>query len=205
MIRLGYDGITTVMVTYIATQVGFATPWMNPFSVAIAQGIADVPVLSGAPFRMVLWVFFTLVGIAFTMSYAAKVKKNPAYSFSIKGDAVIRDQALEEHESRWNPGDNLVLLTVTLTTIWVVWCVVAHSWYLPEIASQFFTMGVVAGLLGVVFKLNNMTINDIAASFKEGAGLMLAPALLVGFAKGVLLILGGGDPSDPSVLVTRRC
>lgn len=31
MVRLGYDGITTVMVTYVATQVGFATSWMNPF------------------------------------------------------------------------------------------------------------------------------------------------------------------------------
>ena len=29
MVRLGYDGITTVMVTYVATQVGFATSWMN--------------------------------------------------------------------------------------------------------------------------------------------------------------------------------
>ncbi|MED5503737.1 MAG: hypothetical protein VYC54_04840, partial [Pseudomonadota bacterium] len=47
MVRLGYDGITTVMVTYVATQIGFATSWMNPFSVAIAQGIAGIPVLSG--------------------------------------------------------------------------------------------------------------------------------------------------------------
>ena len=39
MLRLGYDGITTVMVTYVATQVGFASSWMNPFSVAIAQGV----------------------------------------------------------------------------------------------------------------------------------------------------------------------
>ncbi|MCV5839347.1 basic amino acid antiporter, partial [Escherichia coli] len=67
MVRLGYDGITTVMVTYVATQIGFATSWMNPFSVAIAQGIAGVPVLSGMTVRMGLWAGFTLIGIAFTM------------------------------------------------------------------------------------------------------------------------------------------
>ncbi|EDP57634.1 hypothetical protein AND4_08646, partial [Vibrio sp. AND4] len=55
MVRLGYDGITTVMVTYVATQIGFATSWMNPFSVAIAQGIAGIPVLSGMTIRMGLW------------------------------------------------------------------------------------------------------------------------------------------------------
>lgn len=32
MVRLGYDSITTVLVTYIATQIGFASSWMNPFA-----------------------------------------------------------------------------------------------------------------------------------------------------------------------------
>lgn len=39
MVRLGYDSITTVTVTYIATQIGFASSWMNPFCVVVAQGI----------------------------------------------------------------------------------------------------------------------------------------------------------------------
>lgn len=46
MLALGYDAITTVLVTYVATQIGFATSWMNPFNVAIAQGIAEIPLLS---------------------------------------------------------------------------------------------------------------------------------------------------------------
>ncbi|MRI33091.1 hypothetical protein EOPP23_08855 [Endozoicomonas sp. OPT23] len=200
MVRLGYDGITTVMVTYVATQIGFAASWMNPFSVAVAQGIAGVPVLSGAGFRIAMWVGFTIIGIVFTMLYASKVKKNPELSFSKKGDVHFKELATEQKESRWHFGDTLVLLTVAATTAWVVWGVVVHAWYLPEIASQFFTMGIVAGAIAVVFRLNNMTVNDIAAAFKEGAGTMLAPALLVGAAKGVLLILGGGKSGDPSVL-----
>lgn len=39
MVRLGYDSITTVLVTYIATQIGFASSWMNPFCVVVAQGL----------------------------------------------------------------------------------------------------------------------------------------------------------------------
>jgi uncharacterized ion transporter superfamily protein YfcC len=73
-IAMGYDAVTGVLITYVATQIGFATSWMNPFSVAIAQGIAGVPVLSGAPFRIGMWVFFTLLGTAFAMVYAARVK-----------------------------------------------------------------------------------------------------------------------------------
>ncbi|MGL5758339.1 putative basic amino acid antiporter YfcC [Plesiomonas sp.] len=200
MVRLGYDSITTVMVTYIATQIGFATSWMNPFSVAIAQGIAGIPVLSGASVRIVLWCLFTLVGIAFTMRYAAKVRKDPTLSYSYRTDAHFRNQTAELRDSRFVLGDWLVLATVIGVTIWVIWGVVVHAWYIPEIASQFFAMGLISGLIAVVFRLNNMTLNDIASSFREGAAVMIAPALLVGLAKGVLLMVGSGGTDEPSVL-----
>ncbi|MCW8334157.1 putative basic amino acid antiporter YfcC [Vibrio sp. SCSIO 43135] len=202
MVRLGYDSITTVMVTYVATQIGFAASWMNPFSVAIAQGIAGIPVLSGMSFRIVMWVGFTLVGIIFTMTYAARIKANPHSSLTYNTDAHFRAQedTADEQVKQWTLGDTLVMLTVFATTIWVIYGVVAHAWYIPEIASQFFTMGFIVAIIGAVFRLNGMTLNDAADAFKEGAGMMLAPALLVGCAKGVLLILGGGASGEASVL-----
>ncbi len=199
MVRLGYDGITTVMVTYVATQVGFATSWMNPFSVAIAQGIAGVPILSGMMFRMVMWAGFTLIGIVFTMHYAKKVKKDVLNSYSYQSDKHFRDSNNDAvSASTWSLGDTLVIATVGLTTLWVVWGVVVHAWYIPEIAAQFFTMGFIVAILATFFNLNGMTLNDAAASFKDGAAIMLPPALLVGFAKGVLLLIGGSE--DASVL-----
>ena len=65
VVAMGYDGVTGVLITYVATQIGFATSWMNPFSVVIAQGVAGVPVMSGSTFRIVLWVVFTGVGKRF--------------------------------------------------------------------------------------------------------------------------------------------
>ncbi|MGU0161651.1 hypothetical protein ACVXHB_24895 [Escherichia coli] len=53
MVRLGYDSMTTVLVTYIATQIGFASSSMNPFCVVVAQD-AGVPVLSGSGLRIVV-------------------------------------------------------------------------------------------------------------------------------------------------------
>ncbi|ABV87002.1 putative basic amino acid antiporter YfcC [Shewanella pealeana] len=203
MIRLGYDGITTVMVTYVATQIGFASSWMNPFSVAIAQGIAGVPVLSGSGMRFVMWASFTLMGLIFTMRYAAKVKATPTHSFSFQSDSYFRENLKDSKlESRFNFGDILVLLTIFATVAWIIWGVIAKAWFIPEIASQFFTMGIIVGIIGVVFKLNNMDINTVASSFKLGAATMLEPAVLVGCASGILLLLGGGDASTPSVLNT---
>ncbi|WP_076539995.1 putative basic amino acid antiporter YfcC [Shewanella sp. UCD-KL21] len=201
MIRLGYDGICTVMVTYVATQIGFASSWMNPFSVAIAQGISGVPVLSGAGVRFGLWVGFTLIGIIFTMRYASKIQKQPSLSFSFHSDQYFRDnQQGTVKDSRFNVGDILVLLTIAATIGWVIWGVIAHAWFIPEIASQFFTMGIVVGIIGILFNLNGLTMNKVAQSFKQGAGTMLEPALLVGLASGILLLIGGGGATEPSVL-----
>ena len=201
MIRLGYDGITTVMVTYVATQIGFASSWMNPFSVAIAQGISGIPVLSGSEFRAPMWLGFTLMGIIFTMRYAHKIQQSPTLSYSYESDAYFREHHAKANlDSRFNIGDFLVLLTIVATVAWVIWGVIAQAWFIPEIASQFFTMGMIVGVIGVLFKLNGLTMNQVAVSFKNGAATMLEPAVLVGCASGILLLIGGGGPTEPSVL-----
>ena len=68
---------------YVATQVGFGSSWQNPFGLAVAQGIAGIPVMSGAWFRIPLWIFFTVLTIVFTMRYAVKIKKNPTMSVAV--------------------------------------------------------------------------------------------------------------------------
>jgi uncharacterized ion transporter superfamily protein YfcC len=204
VIALGYDAITGVMITYVATQIGFATSWMNPFGVAIAQGIAGVPVLSGFEFRFIMWAFFTVVGIVYTMIYASRIRKDPTRSLSYQTDAYFREgfDVKKEVKSSFGWGHALVLLTIVVGIVWIIWGVVEHAYYIPEIATQFFTMGLVAGLIGVGFKLNDMKVNDIAAGFTQGAKDLLPAALVVGMAKGIVIILGGDDPAGASVLNT---
>lgn len=202
MVRLGYDSITTVLVTYIATQIGFASSWMNPFCVVVAQGIAGVPVLSGSRLRIVVWVIATLIGLIFTMVYASRVKKNPLLSRVHESDRFFREKQADVEQRPFTFGDWLVLIVLTAVMVWVIWGVIVNAWFIPEIASQFFTMGLVIGIIGVVFRLNGMTVNTMASSFTEGARMMIAPALLVGFAKGILLLVGNGEAGDASVLNT---
>ncbi|WP_394136618.1 putative basic amino acid antiporter YfcC [Cytobacillus oceanisediminis] len=203
MVALGYDAITGVMITYVATQIGFATSWMNPFGVAIAQGVSGVPVLSGTPFRMGMWAVFTLIGIIYTWRYASGIKKDPLKSVSYETDHYFRnDMKAADLDVKFTLGHGLILLTISAGIAWVVWGVVEHAYYIPEIASQFFTIGLVSGLVAVIFKLNNMKIDDIAEGFIQGAKDLLPAALVVGMAKGIVIILGGDSPDAPSVLNT---
>lgn len=204
MISMGYDAIVGILITYGATQIGFATSWMNPFSVAIAQGIAGVQVGSGAGFRILMWLIFTALGIAFTMFYGARIKKDPKKSVAYESDHLYREEFSNKSLAD-NPlklGHVLVLITIGLGIVWTVWGVQAHGYYIPEIASVFFTMGLVSGIIGVVFKLNNMGVNDIAEAFKEGAKDLVGAALVVGMAQGIVLVLGHSSANSPSVLNT---
>ncbi|KHE68108.1 membrane protein, partial [Halobacillus sp. BBL2006] len=146
VIALGYDAITGIMITYVATQIGFGTSWMNPFGVAIAQGVSDIPVLSGTPFRMVMWFVFTAVGTFYTWKYASKIRKDPTKSLSYESDQYFRDDFdHKDMKVNFKTGHMLVILTVVLGVAWIIWGVVQHAYYIPEIASQFFTIGLVAG------------------------------------------------------------
>ncbi len=203
-VALGYDSVTALFISYVATQIGFATSWMNPFSVAIAQGISQIPVLSASGFRIAMWAGFTLLGIVFTWFYAKKVKADPTRSISYRSDAYFRED-LEKNravESHFGTGHSLVLLTLVAGIVWVIWGVVEKGYYIPEIATQFLTMGIVCGLIGVAFRLNGMGINDIATSFRDGAKDLVGAAMVVGMAKGIVLILGGDSPTDPTVMNT---
>ena len=203
-IAMGYDAVVAVCVTYGATQIGFGTSWMNPFGLAIAQGIAGVPVMSGAAFRIVMWAVFTLAGIAFTMVYARKIKKNPQLSVAYESDAYYRNQ-MSKTDGEAVPftlGQALVLLSVLATIVWTVWGVVTQGYYIPEIASQFFVMGLVAGIIGCIFHLNGMRPSDMASSFQSGAADLVGAALVVGMAQGIVIVLGGTDPTTPSVMNT---
>lgn len=204
VIALGYDSIVAVTVTYVASQVGNAASWMSPFSVAVAQGIAGIPVLSGATFRLIMWVLVTLGAAAFMMVYAERIRKHPDKSVVYVGDAYFRDRldAVTEEEKEFNLGHKLVLLEMLAVLIWIIWGVTQRGFYIPEIASQFFVMGFVAGVTAIIFKLNGMTINSMASAFQGGVSDLAGTAVVVGMAKGILLVLGGSDADMPSTLNT---
>ena len=204
VIALGYDSIVAVTVTYVASQVGNAVSWMSPFSVAVAQGIAGIPVLSGATFRLAMWVAVTILAAGYMMIYAERIRKNPTHSVVYDTDARFR-QHLENTSSEareFNLGHKLILLEMLAVLIWIIWGVTQKGYYIPEIASQFFVMGFFAGVIAIIFKLNGMTINGMASAFQSGVADLAGTAVVVGMAKGILLVLGGSDADTYSTLNT---
>ena len=173
----------------------------------IAMGydaVVGIMCMSGAWFRIPLWIFFTVLTIVFTMRYAVKIKKNPTMSVAYESDREYREDFKnnKNEDKPFTLGHKLVLIDILVCVIWTVWGVVKNGYYIPEIASQFFVMGLVAGIIGLIFHLNDMHLNDIPASFNQGAADLLGAAMCIGMAQGIIIILGGTDASSGTVLNT---
>lgn len=206
VVKLGYDAAVGVLITYVATQIGFATSPMNPFSAVIANGIAGLPPVSIPYFKWTLMLIFTVIGILFTYWYARKIKKDPSKSICPEANEFFIKQSHEgaTKGEKFGVGQALVLLSLVGGIAWMTWGILdkKKAYYLPEIATIFVIIGIVAGIVGVLFKLRGMRFNDIPNSFVRGAKDLLGAALVVGMAKGLVLILGGDKPDQFSVLNT---
>ena len=53
MLALGFDSILAVGISYLGCIVGFATAMLNPFTVGIAQSIAEITLFSGVVYRSI--------------------------------------------------------------------------------------------------------------------------------------------------------
>jgi uncharacterized ion transporter superfamily protein YfcC len=80
MAALGYDRMTTSAMVILGALTGVMASTVNPFSIGVAAGKANVSIGDGIGPRLVLWVVLTGMSIAWVLRYAAKIKRDPSAS-----------------------------------------------------------------------------------------------------------------------------
>ena len=189
-IQMGYDSIVGVCMCYVAAHVGFAGAMLNPFTIGIAQGIAGLPLFSGLEYRLVCWVILTIIGIAFVLWYAARVKAKPERSPVYKLDDYWRSRMESTEQTKLTTRQGLILILLLVTIVALVCGVLVCNWYIAEISSLFLAMGIIAGII------DRQSADDIAKLFLAGCKDILSAALVVGLASGIIFILKDGKVID---------
>ncbi len=191
---LGYDAVVGMAIVSLGAAAGFTSGFMNPFTVGVAQGIAEVPMFSGIGMRLVIWVCTLVLVIIYIYRYANKVKSDPMNSLVHELEAEEKDKAIDLSTiKQLTKRDIIVLLIFGLGMLLLVFGVFKYGWYITEIAAIFLAIGILSGLVA------GTSLDDIAKQFITGAKDMATGALVVGLARGILIIMEGSMIIDTIV------
>ena len=184
MLALGFDSILAVGISYLGCIVGFATAMLNPFTVGIAQSIAEITLFSGVVYRSILWVITTIVGIIFLMIYARRIKKNPQLSPMYKLDEEKRKKLnkSENEEVKFTLSHKIIIASIGVCLAVIIWGVLKAGFWIPEIAAVFLITGIFAGIVG------GLKADEMADAFVAGAKDMIGAAMVIGFARAIVII-----------------
>lgn len=191
---LGYDAITGTAMITLGAACGFTSGFMNPFTVGVAQKIAELPLFSGISVRIGFLVIFLVITTIYLMRYADKVKKDPSISFVRELEIEEKDKVIDmSNIPKLEPQHHLVLATIVVGFGFIIWGVFKNGWYITEIGSAFLAMGVIGGFLG------KLGPSKLAQEFVDGAKSIAFGALVVGVARGILIVMQDGMILDSMV------
>jgi uncharacterized ion transporter superfamily protein YfcC len=178
--RLGFNPLTAIAISAGAAAVGASFSPINPFQVGVAQSLAEVPILSGALFRMVFLALALAVWIAGTVRYARKTRTTAA-------------QDINAHAEPLGLRHRIVLFLLFASFGLFVYGVLSLDWGFDEMNALFFLMGIMAGLVG------GLGVAGTAQAFVKGFETMAFSALLIGFAQAIFIVLRNGLVVDTIV------
>ena len=187
MIAAGYDSITGVAIVFCGASAGFAGAFINPFTIQVAQGIAQLPLLSGMTFRIVMYICMVLLTTITVMLYATKVKKNPQLSPMYEFDQTREDVADLDSLPTFGGREKAILLVFLASIILLIFGVIKKGWYMDEIAALFFGMSMIVAAIG------KLGINGYANALAKGMADIAGGALVVGFARGILIVMNDAN------------
>lgn len=184
-IALGYDAILGGSIVYIAVAVGFAAATINPFTIGIAQEVAGVEMFSGIGFRMICFIVFMSIAIAYVWRYGKKVKADPTKSILYGEKMEIKEVGSKETMMKtiFTIRHKLSCLIFVFTIGMLLYGTMKLGWYIDEIAGLFFLMMLVVGFV------SGFSASQIAEYFIEAAKEMMFGALICGLSRAIPIIL----------------
>jgi len=190
-----FDPLVAVSVIFIGTGVGTLGSTINPFGTVIASNAASVDFISGIELRFIILAVALVVATAYVMHYARKVQQDP--------NASLVAHLRKDHEAHFlagkPSGDDLAPLTLAqkgvlvlfiLTFVIMIYGVSVLGWWMAEMATLFIFMGILCGLVG------RLKEDDLINSFVAGAADLIGVALIVGVARGIVVVMEAGNITD---------
>jgi len=192
-IAMGFDAIVGLAIVALGAGMGYSGAMVNPFTVGVAQGIAEVPPMSGTGFRLFCHLCMIAVASFFVIRYALKVQADPTKSLVYNDDVAASMSEEDVQNARFSIREVLVLLILLAGIIVIVYGCKTYGWYFPELGASFTIMGILSAIV------MGWGLNDIAKKYEQGFTNVAMACMMIGLARGILMVLQAGNIIDTIV------
>lgn len=193
MIAAGYDAVTGVAVILLGAGIGVLGSTINPFATTIASNAAGIPFTDGLLLRLAILAVGWAICVGFVMRYAARVKADPSSS-------IVADQREDNIRHFLGPdtgtasdltGQQQIVLTLFAGTFAVmIWGVASQEWWMAEMSMLFLGASLVIGAVAWIGE------KPFVEAFLSGARDLLGVALIIGLARGIVVVMDAGRITD---------
>lgn len=192
---LGYDALVGGATIFLGVSIGYAAGTTNPYNIAVAQDIAGVDLYSGMWMRWVIFGVFEAVTIAYLMRYARKVKadKTKSVLYGMDLDGVEQKTLADLKDVKMTTRQKLCLVLFFGTIGFLLYAILNLGWYIDEISSLFLMAMVAAGII------SGYSATEICKTFIESTKSMVGSMLVVGFTRGITILMKQGCITDTIV------
>ena len=189
-IAAGYDLLVPVAAVYIGSCIGLIGAAVNPFGTIIASDAAGVSWTVGLYSRLIMLVVGGIVGIAYVVLYAERVKSDPSksllYGLNIKNPF---EKKSVESPGPMKPVTWFLLILFALTFVVMVYGVSVLGWWFEEMTALFLAAALIIGVL------QRTSEGDFVNAFVSGARDLLGVSLIIGIARGITIVMNEGKIS----------
>jgi uncharacterized ion transporter superfamily protein YfcC len=195
MIAAGYDAVTGVAIILIGAGIGVLGSTINPFATVIAANAAGIPFTQGIVLRLVILLGGLAICAAYVMRYAHKVKQNPEHSVVARQAEAHRrlfltDTGGQVADAGLTGTQKIILVVFAATFAVMIWGVSSQGWWMARMGALFLFSAIIIGIIG------RLGEKKLTGSFVDGARDLLGVALVVGLARGIVVIMENGLIAD---------
>jgi uncharacterized ion transporter superfamily protein YfcC len=143
--------------------------------------------------RLVILALTWLACVAYVMRYAERVRADPTRSlvYDRKAENEAHFLAVHRGEAPEFTGLHKVVLTIFgLTFVVMIWGVLKGGWWMGEMSGLFLASAILIGLIARPGE------EKFVEAFVNGARDLLGVALIIGLARGIVVIMDAGKITD---------
>ncbi|MFD3246504.1 YfcC family protein [Rahnella aquatilis] len=189
MMAARFDPLVAAATVLLGAGIGTLGSTINPFATVIAANAAGIPFTHGIGLRVAILIIGWLICVIWVMRYARKVRRDPSLSIVADQWESNRAHFLGNRSEELLPFTGvrkIILLIFALAFVVMIYGVSVKGWWMGEISGVFLAAAILTGLIA------RMSEEELTSTFIDGARDLLGVALIIGIARGIVVIMDNG-------------